>query len=73
MGHWQRTMEMSLQDLLPRTGKRRWKVKNCQFRYLQFDGFIPIDRVSGQDEWFDVDNVYVASLCADVEPLALEW
>ena len=39
---------------------------------LQFNGLVPVDDVAGQTETLDVDNVDVAALGADVEPLALE-
>jgi hypothetical protein len=42
-------------------------------RYLQLDGFVPVDDVSGQHKGLDVDHVNVSTLCADVQPFALQW
>lgn len=38
----------------------------------QFDGLVPHDDVSGEDEGLDVDDVRVAALGAHVQPLTLE-
>jgi len=38
----------------------------------QFDGFVPVDNVTRQSERLKADDVYVAALRADVQPLALE-
>jgi hypothetical protein len=42
-------------------------------KYLQLDGFVPVDYVSRQHKGFDVDYVNVSTLCADVQPFALQW
>jgi hypothetical protein len=42
-------------------------------RYLQLDGFVPVDDVSGQHKGLDIDHMNVSTLRADVQPFALQW
>ena len=40
--------------------------------YLHFNGFIPVDDISTQDETFNMHYVDVSSLSPDVKPLRLQ-
>ena len=44
----------------------------CSASRSQIDGLVPVDDVAGEGEGLDVDDVHVAALGADVEPLALK-
>lgn len=52
-------------------GKQR-RIIQADGTDLQLDRFVPVDDVTRNGERFDVDDVHVAFLRADVEPLALE-
>lgn len=39
---------------------------------LHFDGFVPVDHVSGEREGLNVDDVHVPAFGADVDPLRLQ-
>ena len=43
------------------------------YTHSQFDGFVPVDDIAGEDERLDVDNMDIAPLCSNVQPLTLEW
>ena len=40
--------------------------------YSQFDGFVPVDNITRQSERLEANDVYIAALRADVQPLALK-
>ena len=51
----------------------RYIVKLYMFTWdLQFHGLIPVDDVARESERLHVNDVYVAALCSNVQPLALE-
>ena len=40
--------------------------------YLQFNGLIPVNDISGKHEGFYVDYMYISPLCTNVQPFTLE-
>jgi len=41
--------------------------------YVQFYGLVPVDDVAGENKRLEVEDVNIALLRPNVQPLALEW